>query len=505
MRLGDNANGYVVADAVRIVGGTVPPAAEMDVSEASRSITSSLATAPSATNGTDFGSVAVGIIAPAEVFTISNTGNVNLHLSGSPQVTISGPGAADFSVIAQPAAVVAPGGQTTFQVAFHPSALGLRQATLTIADDDPDAAESPYTFNIQGTGIPSGPIQTILDDSSAGFFAAGPWSTSTDGAGYAGEVKSDAAGAGSDRAVWTFTNVAAGPYIVFATWTASASNATNAPFLVTDGTAAHSTYYVNQQQAPSGFSDAGLQWTQLTTLNITTGMLTVMLTNNADGNVVADGIELVRADVPLPVQAAPGMAHNAAFAQDVNGDARVSTIDALIVINHLLTAGSASSHPAVASPSSSTSNTSNYFMDVNGDGIVSAIDALRVINYLMHPAASSPAAAMPSAVASPVVTTGTGGSTAAAVAPTSMTSGAFSAVAVDRAIADYDSSTAVRPAAGSQLAVVVSTEPSAIKTTAASTSAGPLAAVTEPAAVTSSDRCSDTADEASDPFDSLHD
>ncbi len=528
VRLGDNANGYVVADAVRIVGGVVPQAAEMDVSNAGASIGSSLAAAPSTANGTDVGAVAVGITAVAQTFTITNTGNVDLHLSGSPRVTISGPGAADFSVVVQPAAVVGPGSQTTFQLSFHPSVLGLRQATITIADDDPDGGESPYTFNIQGTGIPSGPIQTIIDDSTPGFFAAGAWTTDTNAQGYASEDRSDTAGSGSDRAVWTFTNLAAGPYIVFATWVPSADNATNAPYLVTDGTAAHSTYSINQQQSPSGFSDSGVQWTQLTTLNITTGMLTVMLTNNANGNVVADAIELVRADVPLPGSPTPGVTHNTALPQDVNGDGRITTTDALIVINHLLTGGAPSSQPAAATPAAGSTTTPKYYLDVNGDGRITTTDALIVINHLLtggssSPATSAPAARSPAVTApavaaattagagsetstaeSPTVVAASGGSAIGAAASASTSSSALSAVAVDLAIADYDYSTAAKPAAVSQTSDTSISEQTTSVSETQPTTAGALAIAPAPSNAKSNIRSGANANESenpSDPFD----
>ena len=47
-------------------------------------------------------------------------------------------------------ALLAASGSTSFQVTFDPSAAGLRQTTLTIANNDAD--ENPYDFTIQGTG-----------------------------------------------------------------------------------------------------------------------------------------------------------------------------------------------------------------------------------------------------------------------------------------------------------------------------------------------------------------
>ena len=88
----------------------------------------------------------------SHVFTISNSGLAALILSGNPRVAVSGPNAAEFAVTVQPNSPVAPSvGTTTFTVVFDPAAVGLRSATLSIANDDPD--ENPYDFAIQGSGV----------------------------------------------------------------------------------------------------------------------------------------------------------------------------------------------------------------------------------------------------------------------------------------------------------------------------------------------------------------
>ena len=88
-------------------------------------------------------------------YTIENTGSAILNLTGvSPFVTISGAHASDFTVTLIPQATVAAGGGTTnFRIRFIPSAEGVRSATISIASDDTD--ENPYTFSIQGTGLPT--------------------------------------------------------------------------------------------------------------------------------------------------------------------------------------------------------------------------------------------------------------------------------------------------------------------------------------------------------------
>jgi len=126
-----------------------PPPTEIDVQGNGVSITSGDST-PSTTDGTDFGSVDATSGTVVRTFTIRNTGTGALTLNGSPLVALSGTNAGDFTVTTQPAGSVAASGSTTFQITFDPSAVGLRTATVTIANNDSN--EGSYTFAIQGTG-----------------------------------------------------------------------------------------------------------------------------------------------------------------------------------------------------------------------------------------------------------------------------------------------------------------------------------------------------------------
>jgi len=118
-------------------------APEMDMAVADGDAT------PSTSDSTDFGSVILGQTRSV-TYTITNSGAFSLTLSGTPKVAVSGADAADFSVTTQPTSPVSASGTTTFIVRFTPSDLGVRAATLSIANDD--ANENPYNFSIQGTG-----------------------------------------------------------------------------------------------------------------------------------------------------------------------------------------------------------------------------------------------------------------------------------------------------------------------------------------------------------------
>jgi hypothetical protein len=107
--------------------------------------------APSTSDGTDFGSVDVATDSLTRTFTIQNSGTGSLSLTGVPNVQITG--GSDFTVTLQPVSPVQiDNPTTTFQITFKPSSPGLRTATVIIPSND--ANESSYQFAIQGNGVP---------------------------------------------------------------------------------------------------------------------------------------------------------------------------------------------------------------------------------------------------------------------------------------------------------------------------------------------------------------
>ncbi|WP_320813990.1 choice-of-anchor D domain-containing protein [Flavobacterium sp.] len=136
-------------------GSTSPTAAapEINIQGNTVSIVSGDAT-PSLTDHTDFGSTPTTGGTIVRTFTIQNTGTAVLNVGA---ITFSGVNAADFNVTTAPSATVAASGSTTFQVTFDPSADGLRNAVISIVNNDSN--ENPYTFAIQGNGV-SAPVIT---------------------------------------------------------------------------------------------------------------------------------------------------------------------------------------------------------------------------------------------------------------------------------------------------------------------------------------------------------
>ena len=134
-----------------ITGNSIVPVPEINITGNGTAITDGDLT-PSITDHTDFGNVNEAGGTTIRTFTIENTGTKILNLTGSsPFITIGGTHAADFSVTAIPSSSIATSASTTFNITFDPSAMGLRSANISIANDDSD--ENPYNFNIQGYGV----------------------------------------------------------------------------------------------------------------------------------------------------------------------------------------------------------------------------------------------------------------------------------------------------------------------------------------------------------------
>lgn len=143
---------------------------------------------PLAADGTLFGSAPITGGTIARTFTILNQGTANLTVSAG-GITFAGTNAAEFSVsgIALPANIGA-GGSTTFVVTFDPTAVGVRTATVNIANND--SSENPYDFAVQGNGFanptPSGTAPALSWSSTVQNTNAG--TTRTVGSTSSGDV-----------------------------------------------------------------------------------------------------------------------------------------------------------------------------------------------------------------------------------------------------------------------------------------------------------------------------
>ena len=274
VQLSNSANGYVIADAIRIqFEGAAPTVQVQDGST------------PIASGGSDsFGTTTVG--SPVtRTFTVTNGGTQTLTLGAFGAMPAGFTLTQGFGSTS-----LAPGASTTFQVSLSATAAASYSGTLSFGTSDPDF--STYSFTVSGT-VQSVPTTQIVDDSSSqGFATTGSWLTAGD-QGYDGTVDYAAAGTGSSVATWTFT-VTPGQYDVAATWTAYSNRATNAPYTVLDGSTPRGTVPINQVLAPSGFTDQGGTWQDLGTFTINGNQLVVQLSNNANGYVIADLVASIR-------------------------------------------------------------------------------------------------------------------------------------------------------------------------------------------------------------------
>jgi len=113
-------------------------------------------------DGRDFGARAVGTTSAPQVFTVTNTGDANLHID---TVSLTGDDAGHFPFTdgTCAGADLAPGATCAIAASFAPTSAGAKSATVTFTDDAPG---SPHTIRLTGTGDAPG---FALDPTSRDF------------------------------------------------------------------------------------------------------------------------------------------------------------------------------------------------------------------------------------------------------------------------------------------------------------------------------------------------
>jgi len=146
-------------------------------------------------------------------------------------------------------------------------------------------------------GVPAG----VMDNEYLGYVESGTgwWTSTWNLPGRQGPYQENyrihvGGGDGSNVATWTLDALASGTYDVYATWTSATGRASNAPYRVFDGTPSTGTLRLdvamNQRLEANDATYDGHGWGLLGTCEVTSGTLTVQLSDNADGKVVADAI-----------------------------------------------------------------------------------------------------------------------------------------------------------------------------------------------------------------------
>jgi hypothetical protein len=150
---------------------------------------------------------------------------------------------------------------------------------------------NPFRFTVSG-GVS---VARIVDNGDAGYAFAGAWSLYS--TGHLNDFHQSGEPNRASSASWSFAGLPTGQYRVYATWKPSSTRATNAGFVVTDGSgAALTSVPVNQRLAPDDLSADGGTWEQLGNPVVLTGnALTVRLSNaGTDGRIIADAVRIER-------------------------------------------------------------------------------------------------------------------------------------------------------------------------------------------------------------------
>jgi subtilisin family serine protease len=279
--LSDAANGRVNADAIRIERLDTGPEIAVWAQGTEVADNSGVVAFNPTTTGT-----------PASVtFTVQNLGAIALILDEPIEVP------AGFSLVSGfGAATLAADQTTTFTIALTAVSAGQYNGAVTFGTSDPD--ESPFNFAVEGS-VTDPPKVQIVDNGDLAFTTVGDWTRWTR-QGYQNDVHESLAGTGSDVATWKFAGLLPGTYRIAATWTKNDNRASNAPFSVLDGDHLLTTSSVNQKLAPGGFSTDGVTWQYLCgAQSISSGTLSVRLSDAADGRVNADAVRIERLD-PAP-------------------------------------------------------------------------------------------------------------------------------------------------------------------------------------------------------------
>jgi hypothetical protein len=192
---------------------------------------------------------------------------------------------------------VAPLGVTSGGVKFQ----SLGRFTITsgtvkvVLSDNADGYVVADAVYLQPSALPA-----VIDNTQGGYSdAGGGWASFTDSNAYAGNERYVAPGTGANTATWQTSSLTSGEYDVEVTWTPYVNRADNAKYQVYDGSTLLGTVQVDQQLAPTGgLNENGVAFQSLGRFSITSGTVKVVLSDNADGYVIANAMAVQPATTP---------------------------------------------------------------------------------------------------------------------------------------------------------------------------------------------------------------
>ncbi len=306
--LANNADGYVIADAVLVE--PVPLSGPAIMVQAGTGSASDPVVLPTLSGNVQtkvsFGTVVAGAVSQ-KTFTVFNGGGAALtlfNLSLPTGYTLVS-GLSDFNTPVQPDNGV------QFVLQENTSlGVGAMGGTVTFTTNDTatlakSAVSGSFSFPVTGTVTAGATLPGLVIDDSAG--AAGGWTTTGTWSNYAnqgydGNVHQAApAATPTATATWSFSGLTAGQYYkVETTWSPQSNRATNAPYTISGGAVALPVY-VNEQLTPVGETVYSHNWQELGVYEASaTGTLAVSLANNANGYVIADAVLLEAVPVSGP-------------------------------------------------------------------------------------------------------------------------------------------------------------------------------------------------------------
>lgn len=279
--LSNLADNYVYADAIRVERtGDLPEIVVTDLGPDQVAGGGNDVNLPD--GGTfDFGSVTPGVPV-TRTFQITNAGTAALTTG-----TLTLP--SGFSTTYMPQTLAA-SGTATFDVTYD----ALADATGTFSFPTNDDDESPFNFTLTGSVAAT---VTVIDDGDGGFMTpTGGFSTVTtqNNEGFQGDIRTATGDASGNTATWTFSGLTVGgTYRVSSTWFPFFNRATDAPFTISGIDGGPLTVDVNQRLIPGSFTESGEDWLDLELVRVAAGgQITVTLSDDADGLVVADAIRV---------------------------------------------------------------------------------------------------------------------------------------------------------------------------------------------------------------------
>lgn len=301
IELTDNANGFVVADAVRVVPARNVTVDDGDTGYSESGTGWSAGGNPGAyqndyrvhTAGTGANKATWSFpnVTPGKQYQVYVTWLSNANRASNAPFTVKSNGSTLLNV--QVNQKNAPADEL-FNSALW-KGLGVIVASGTVEVELTDNADG-YVIADAVRLVEIEPL--VVDNGSVGFAKGGAWTLAA--GGFDGDINTAAAGTGASTATYVFSEAVVGQkYEVFVTWVQGSNRATNAPYTISNDGSALPTITVNQQSAPSGKLFSGQQWKSLGIVEAN-GAIVVTLTNNANGVVVADGIRLVPiVDTPI--------------------------------------------------------------------------------------------------------------------------------------------------------------------------------------------------------------